>query len=138
MQLKKTAAQSIKPLIGMLPFLVGIVLLISLINTAIPKEFYKSIFSKNIFFDSVIGSSLGSILAGNSITSYIMGGEFLKQGVSLIAVTSFLVSWVTVGVLQIAAEAHYFGRKFTIIRNALSFVFSILVAVITVYIYGKV
>jgi len=135
---KKTAIQSVKPLINMFPFFIGIVLLISLINVAIPKTFYEKIFSQNTFFNSLIGSSLGSFLAGNSITSYVMGGEFLRQGVSLVAVTAFLVSWVTVGILQFVAEAHYFGKKFTIIRNLLSFIFSIIVAVITVLIYENV
>jgi uncharacterized membrane protein YraQ (UPF0718 family) len=137
-RIKKIAIQSAKPLINMFPFFLGMVLLISFVNTAIPKTFYEKIFSKNIFLDSIIGSSLGSILAGNSITSYVMGGEFLRQGVSLVAVTAFLVSWVTVGILQFVVEVHYFGKKFTIIRNLLSFVFSILVAIITVLIYKNV
>jgi len=137
-KIKKTVLQSIKPLIKIFPFFVGIILLISLINSAISKSFYQKIFSKNIFLDSLIGTSLGSIFAGNSITSYIMGGEFLQQGVSLVAVTAFLVAWVTVGVLQFVVEAYYFGKKFTILRNILSFIFSILVAIITVFIYEKI
>ena len=137
-KIKKTVLQSIKPLIKIFPFFVGIILLISLINSAISKSFYQKIFSKNIFLDSLIGTSLGSIFAGNSITSYIMGGEFLQQGVSLVTVTAFLVAWVTVGVLQFVVEAHYFGKKFTILRNILSFIFSILVAIITVFIYEKI
>ena len=137
-KIKKTAIQSVKPLINMFPFFIGIILLMSLINMAVPKTFYEKIFSQNTFFDSLIGSSLGGILVGNSITSYVMGGEFLRQGVSLVAVTAFLVSWVTVGVLQFVAEAHYFGKKFMIIRNLLSFVFSIIVAIITVLIYENV
>jgi uncharacterized membrane protein YraQ (UPF0718 family) len=137
-KIKKTVLQSIKPLIKIFPFFVGIILLMSLINSAISKSFYQKIFSKNIFLDSLIGSSLGSIFAGNSITSYVMGGEFLQQGVSLVAVTAFLVAWVTVGVLQFVVEAHYFGKKFTILRNILSFIFSLLVAIITVLIYENV
>ncbi len=40
----------------MFPFLIGIILLISLINPAIPKTFYDNLFSRNIFFDSIIDS----------------------------------------------------------------------------------
>lgn len=137
-KIKTVIAQSARPLAKMLPFLLGIVLLISLVNTLIPSSFYEKIFSKNIILDSVIGSSLGSVLAGNSITSYVMGGEFLKQGVSLVAVTAFLVAWVTVGIIQFAAEASFFGKKFTIFRNLLSFFFAILVAMVTVFIYENI
>lgn len=138
LKMKKIAIQSVKPLIKMLPFFVGIVLLISLVNSAIPKTFYEKLFNHNIFLDSFAGSLLGSIFAGNSITSYVMGGEFLRHGVSLVAITAFLVTWATVGVLQFVAEAHYFGKKFTILRNILSFIFSLLVAIITVLIYQNV
>ena len=60
----------------------------------------------------------------------------LKQGISLLAVTAFLVAWVTVGLVQLPAEAMLLGKKFAIIRNITSFVFAIIVAVITVMIMG--
>ncbi|OYT31107.1 hypothetical protein B6U93_04115, partial [Candidatus Woesearchaeota archaeon ex4484_78] len=82
--------------------------------------------------DPLIGSSLGSVLAGNPITSYIVSGELLKQGVSLVAVTSFIVAWVTVGIVQLPAESLLLGKKFAIVRNITSFIFSIVVAIITV------
>jgi hypothetical protein len=37
-----------------------------------------------------------------------------------------LISWVTVGIIQIPAESYFFGKKFTITRNIISFVFAIL------------
>ncbi len=113
-------------------------MLISLINTAIPKSFYEQIFSKNIFLDSIIGALVGSISAGSSMISYIMGGEFLIQGVSLVAITAFLISWVTVGVLQFPAESYFLGKKFAILRNLVSFIFSIIAAIIIVLIYGNI
>jgi len=66
--------------------------------------------------------------------SYIFAGELLKQGISLIAVTAFIVSWVTVGVIQIPAESAMLGKKFTLIRNISAFIFAIIVAIITVLI----
>ena len=122
-RIKKATIQSIKPIINMIPFFVGILLLISLIEEAIPQSFYTNVFSKNIFLDSIIGTIIGGISTGSSVTSYVMGGEFLKQGISLVAITAFLISWVTIGILQFAAETYYFGKKFTIIRNILSFIF---------------
>lgn len=116
------------------PLIFGTVLLIGLVVTSIPKEFYIKIFTKNILVDSFIGSLIGSISAGNPIMSYILGGEFLKQGIGLIAVTAFIVSWVTVGVIQIPAESYLLGKKFALIRNLLSFIFAIIVAILTIII----
>ena len=135
-KLKKSALKSARSLYRNLPVLAGIVLLISLANTLVPKIFYSQLFSGNIFQDSFIGSVIGSILAGNPITSYILGGEFLVQGVSLVAITAFMVSWVTVGLVQLPAESIMLGRRFAIFRNAISFILSIIVAIITVLVVG--
>ncbi|MEE8596786.1 MAG: hypothetical protein V3T09_03135 [bacterium] len=117
----------------MLPLILGVLLLVSLIPVLIPKSFYLRFFQKNPILDSVTGSIIGSISAGSPITSYILGGEFLKDGVSLTAVTAFIVAWVTVGIIQLPAESLILGKKFAIIRNATSFLFAIIVALITVF-----
>jgi len=137
-KLKPAAISAAKALYNNAPTIIGIVLLISLISTLIPKSFYISLFFKNVFLDSLIGSIIGSILAGTPITSYILGGELLKQGVSLTAVTAFLVAWVTVGLVQLPAESMMLGRRFAILRNIISFVFSIIVAILTVVILGAI
>lgn len=118
------------------PIITGVILLVGLLMSAVPKEFYSAVFTKNPLFDSIIGSAIGSVLAGTPITSYIIGGELLAQGVSLIAITAFIVAWVTVGVVQFPAEAFLLGRRFAITRNIISFVFAIVVAIVTVAILG--
>ncbi|MBU0472405.1 MAG: hypothetical protein KKF65_07280, partial [Nanoarchaeota archaeon] len=63
-------------------------------------------------------------------------GELLKQGISLIAVTSFILSWVTVGLVMLPIEMKTLGKKFTIIRNASAFVISLFITFVTVAIYN--
>jgi len=116
----------------MLPVLLGVILLIGLFKTYITPELISSIFIGNLYQDTLLGSVIGSVSAGNPITSYIIGGELLNEGVSLFAVTAFIVAWVTVGVIQLPAEASILGKRFAITRNILSFVLSILVAIVTV------
>jgi len=120
------------------PLILGTVLFISLILTLIPKSFYLMIFQKNIILDPFIGSFVGSVSAGNPLVSYIIGGELLKQEVSLIAVTAFIVAWVTVGFIQLPAESMILGKRFALYRNLLSFIFAIIVALITVAILGVI
>ena len=132
----QSIAKSGKSLWKAFPVILGTLMLISLISILIPKSFYTTIFSKNPFFDLFIGSAIGSISAGNPITSYILGGEMLKQGISLMAVTAFLVAWVTVGIIQLPAESAILGKKFALLRNITSFILAIIVAIITVLILG--
>jgi len=136
-KLKNSLIKAVKGFWNTAPILIGIILLIGLANTFIPKSIYLKIFT-NTIFDPIIGSSIGSILAGNPITSYIIGGELLEKGVSLTAVTAFMVAWVTVGIVTLPAEAMLLGKKFAIARNFISFVFAIIVAVITVGVFNLI
>jgi len=121
---------SAKAFAGMFPVLLGTILLVSLVVTSIPVSWYASLFRGNEYVNSVIGSLLGSVSAGNPIVSYIIGGELLERGVSITAVTAFLVAWVTVGLVQLPAEIAILGKRFALYRNGLAFIASIAVAMI--------
>ena len=131
-RLKEATRKAGKALWRAFPVLLGVILLVSLAEALIPKSVFASLFTGNPVLDPLVGSTLGSILAGNPITSYVLGGEFRRQGVSLLAVTAFLVAWVTVGLVQLPAESVLLGKRFAVTRNITAFVFSIIVAVITV------
>ncbi|MEA3399357.1 MAG: permease [Patescibacteria group bacterium] len=117
-----------------LPFLLGIILLIAFLMSVISPSFLHTIFTGKALVDSFIGSVFGSILAGNPVNSYIISSELLEQGVSMIAVVAFIISWVTVGIVQFPAEASLLGKKFAIVRNVVSFFMAIVIAIITVLI----
>lgn len=127
----RSVSKSGKSLQQVVPILLGTLLLISLAEAAIPKSFYIKIFQGSGIFASLIGAIVGSISAGNPITSYILGGEMLKEGIGIIAVTAFLLTWVTVGLIQLPAEMMILGKRFAIIRNVSAFVLAILVAFAT-------
>ena len=134
--MKKSILKALRGMGKAFPMILSTVLLVSLVSTLIPKSFYITIFSKNIFLDSFIGSSIGSISAGNPVVSYVFGGEMLNQGVSLIAVTAFLVAWVSVGIVQLPAESAIFGRRFAFFRNISAFILAIVAALLSVFIYS--
>ncbi len=115
-----------------LPMLIGVVLLLGLFRTFVSKETISSVFTGDVMSDTLIGALIGSVSAGNPILSYIIGGELLNEHVSLFAVTSFIVAWVTVGMVQLPAEAAILGKRFAIVRNILSFILAILVSMATV------
>jgi hypothetical protein len=133
---KKSLIKTLKSFRQMVPIITGVLLLISLAVAVVPKEFYLSVFTGNELIDSLIGAIFGSVAAGNPITSYIIGGELLLQGVSFVAITAFIVAWVTVGVIQLPAESMILGRRFALKRNAVSFLMSIAIAVLVVFTLG--
>jgi uncharacterized membrane protein YraQ (UPF0718 family) len=114
------------------PIITTVVLLVGLLRTYVPPGRIQSVFAATPVIDVALGTALGSISTGNAITSYILGGELLAQGVSLLAVTAFIVAWVTVGVVQFPAEASILGRRFALVRNATSAVLAVAVSMVTV------
>ena len=133
-QLGMSIKKSARTMVRLLPVIIGALLLISLFNNLVPRSFYVALFKRNLLFDSVIGSIVGSISAGHPMTSYILGGEFLRNGVSISAVTAFLVAWVTVGMVQLPVEIMILGRRFAIARNLTAFVFAFVLGILTMFV----
>jgi len=123
---------------SMLPIFLGVVMLIGLLNTFVSRQFLASLFSGNPVLDTFLGAFFGSILAGNAINSYIIGEELLQYDISLFTVTALIITWVTVGLVQLPAEIAALGRKFALLRNGICFILSIPIAIITVFIVNLV
>jgi len=129
-KLKESIIKSANTFGNILPILIGVLLLVSFVIVVTPSNFFLNIFTNNPFIDPFLGAISGSILIGNPILSYILGGEFIKRGISKVAVISFMISWVTVGIAQLPMESLVLGKKFAIIRNAVSFLLSIIISIL--------
>ena len=132
-KLKHSATKTLQTFINILPVVFGMLLLTSLVVKLFPSNISAGLFGQNSFFDALLGATFGGIAAGHPLVSYVLGGELLTSGVSLFAVTALIVSWVTVGMVQLPAEALMLGKRFAIYRNILCYLFSIVIALLTVY-----
>ena len=83
------------------PMILGILGLASLLMVYLKPENIQKVFSGNVYLDTIYGTLLGSLMLGNAIISYILGGELLKTGISMYAITAFLLSWTSIGYVQI-------------------------------------
>ncbi len=110
----------------------GVFLLIGFFVVAVPKELYTIIFTGNKVMDPLLGALFGSVAIGNPIVSFVIGGELLKEGISLVAVTAFILTWISVGIVQLPAESLMLGKKFAITRNILNFFTALIISVLTV------
>ena len=117
---------------NVLPIILGMLLLTSLAITAFPGQNIAAWFSQQGYLEVLLGAGIGSIAAGHPLASYLLGGELLAGGVSLLAVTALIVSWVTVGIVQLPAEILLLGKRFALYRNLICFVLAIVVSIMTV------
>jgi len=130
--IKEAFNKALKGFISMLPMLLAIILLLGIFDTYITEKILASFFIDNNFIDTITGTLMGGVLTGNPMVSYILSGELTTAGISLFAVTAFILSWVTLGVVQLPAEVEIFGLRFTFYRTLFTFITTILVSIATV------
>ena len=131
--LRDSLHKTIRTFINILPIIVGMLLLTSLVITVFSEQISSGLFGNGDILDTLLGASIGSIATGHPLASYLLGGELLGGGVSLIAVTALVVTWVTVGIVQLPAEVLMLGARFAVYRNIISFIAAIAIAFLTVY-----
>ena len=135
-RLKTAAKNTLGTLMMVMPMLLSVIALAGLFETLVTPEMIQSVFKGSLVEDTLIGTGIGAISVGQPFLSYVIGGELLNEGVSLYAVTAFILSFVTLGVIQVPLEWSLFGTRFTLLRNSLSFIFAFLTSISTVYIVG--
>lgn len=123
---------------AMTPMLLGVIGLLGLIQHFITPEMMAEAFGRSMLGDMLTGTFFGAVSSGNAAVSYLIGGELLEAGVSLYAVTAFILAWVTLGIIQLPAEAAAFGKRFTFWRNLLTLLTTLAVAVVTVTTVGVI
>jgi hypothetical protein len=131
--LNEALSKTVRTFIGILPVIIGMLLATSLVMALFPDKLSRGLFGNGDIPDAMLGAAIGSIATGHPLASYLLGGELLAGGVGLVAVTALLVSWVTVGVVQLPAEALMLGTRFAIYRNMVSFFIAVIIAFVTVY-----
>ena len=118
-----------------LPIVAGVIMLLNLVNPLL-SQYYGRIFTGNLLLDPLIGAVAGTVSFGIPVVSYVAGGEMLAAGVSLVAVTAFILSWSLVNFVMLPLEIANLGRGFALRRNVANFFISIIIAVLTVLTLG--
>jgi len=81
--MKGPAARPANAVRGILPVLLGVLLLASMVVQLIPKLIDSGVFGHAIWLDTLVASILGSLSTAQPIVSYVFGGELLGSGIDL-------------------------------------------------------
>lgn len=132
---KKRTFTSVKMSSGMMKKIGGdmiaILLLIGLILTLIPPETLNRFLSESDnIFSIVIFALVGCITLIPAFVAFPLAGSLVDAGAGIMPIVAFITTLTMVGIVTFPLEKREFGVKFTLIRNSLSFVFAIVIAVI--------
>jgi uncharacterized membrane protein YraQ (UPF0718 family) len=130
--LKLALKKALNNFLSMTPMLLGVIGFIAILQTYVTPDMLAHLFGYGILADIFTGTFIGAISSGNPAVSYIISDQLLNQGVTLYAVGAFILAWVTLGIVQLPAEASVFGVKFTFYKNILTLFATMIVAYLTV------
>lgn len=112
--------------------IIAVVGLIGLFQTYVTANMLSTLFGYSAFSDIIVGTFAGAVSSGNGAISYVIAEGLQSQGVSVYALSTFILAWVTLGFVQLPAEVSVFGLKFTSYRNILTLLSTIIVSYLAV------
>ena len=116
---------------GMLFSILSIIFAIGLLLTLLPPEKIAAFVQKqNVLLATVVTALFGTITLIPAFIAFPLIGTLVNAGVGVVPSVSFLTTLTMVGVVTFPLEMKSFGKKFTFTRNALSFIFAIIIALV--------
>ncbi len=114
---------------NMMGQIIGILFMIGLILTFIPPEMIKQYLGgANVIIASIVSAFVGSITLIPAFVAFPLVGSLVDMGASVVPAVAFLTTLTMVGLITFPLEKQEFGFKFAAVRNSLSFVFAIIIA----------
>ena len=114
---------------NILPQFLSILIIIGIMLAVLsPETISKLIGQQSGWLGMVIASIIGSITLIPGFVAFPLASALLKSGAGFMQIAIFVSTLMMVGIVTIPVEIKYFGKKATILRNVLAFVFSYVVA----------
>ena len=115
--------------LSLAPSIVAIIWTIGFILTFLPPGLILKTIGRDAGFQGVImAAAFGSVVLIPAFIAFPLAASFLRQGADVGAIAAFVTTLVMVGVITAPLEMKFFGKKFTLWRNSLSFVFALVIA----------
>ncbi|MBZ4663623.1 MAG: permease [Caloramator sp.] len=120
---------------NILPEFLGVIMLVGILLSVLNHEVISRVIGKESgLFGVIVSAIVGSITLIPGFVAFPTAALLLKSGAGYTQIAAFISTLMMVGIVTMPVEIKYFGRKITILRNVLAFLFSFLVA----FIIGKV
>jgi uncharacterized membrane protein YraQ (UPF0718 family) len=116
-----------RSLVGLAPALLGMTGLVGLVLALIPPSLLTELFKHSGTAGFFLVAVVGSVVTMPAPVAFPLAGSLLKLGASLSSMAAFVTTLTMVGIVTAPMEMAYFGKRFTLVRQSLSFVLAIAV-----------
>jgi len=126
---KKALIKAWKSFENILPLLLGIIFIVGILIAVLNAQVISKLIGSNSGFIGVaISSTVGAITLIPGFIAFPTAALLLENGAGYMQIAAFISSLMMVGIVTLPMEFKYFGKKISIVRNILAFLFSFLVA----------
>jgi len=124
-----------KSLTNILPEFIGVIMLVGIMLAVLnPQVISRLLGQQSGWFGVVIAAVVGAITLIPGFIAFPTAALLLQNGAGYMQIAAFVSALMMVGFVTIPVETKYFGRRLTLWRNSLAFIFSFIVA----FVIGKV
>jgi uncharacterized membrane protein YraQ (UPF0718 family) len=114
---------------NILPQFLGVLVLIGIMLAYLDTGTISRILgNQSGWWGIIIAAMIGAVTLIPGFVAFPTAALLLKNGAGLMQMGAFVSTLMMVGIVTMPVEIKYFGRKLTIYRNLMAFLFSFLVA----------
>lgn len=122
---------------NILPTLLLVVLFVGVLLAILNNEVILKVIGEDSgWLGVLLAASVGSVTLIPPFVAFPTAALLLEGGAGYMQIAAFVSTLMMVGVATIPIEIKYFGKKLTLLRNALAFIFSFGVAAIISWVVG--
>jgi len=134
---KKALRKALAVMENIMPEFLVVILLVGILLAFMDPQLISSLIGVDSGMWGVFAALVvGSITLIPGFVAFPMASMLLQGGAGYMQIGAFVSSLMMVGVVTFPVEKRFFGTKFTILRNVLAFLFSIVVALAIGYVMG--
>lgn len=116
---------------NILPQFLVVILFVGVLLAILNTETISMLIGKESgAYGVLLAAIVGAITLIPGFVAFPMAAMLLQSGAGYMQIGAFVSSLMMVGIVTIPVEIKYFGKKLTIFRNSLAFIFSFIVAII--------
>lgn len=126
---KLALAKAWKSFENILPQFLSILVIIGILLAVLsPETISRLIGRQSGWLGMLLASIVGSITLIPGFVAFPLASALLKSGAGFMQIAVFISTLMMVGIVTIPVEIKYFGKKSSIARNVLAYIFSFVVA----------
>ena len=113
-------------------------MLVSVILSLIPEQVITEYLSGgNKYANTLLASIIGSVTMLPGFIAFPLSGMLKDKNVTYMVISAFTTTLMMVGILTFPIEKEYFGVRVALLRNSISFIIALVVALATGILFGE-